>query len=103
MAELPVSRSDCPTLKGLCKYFILVAPNWFEIGLELLDAKCEKRLKIIEMNYKSEGAIVCCREMFSQWIDTKRDASWDQLIEALYALELNEAACTIEKAFSQGE
>ena len=25
----------------------------------------------------------CCKEMFSKWLETQEDASWDQLLEAL--------------------
>ena len=47
---------------------------------------------------------MCCRKMFSKWSETQSDnASWDQLIQAVKNIELNNVASDIERLLLQGE
>ena len=42
--------------------------------------------------------------MFSKWLETQSDnASWDQLIQAVKNIELNDVANDIEQLLLQGE
>ena len=42
--------------------------------------------------------------MFSKWLETQSDnASWDQLIQAVKNIELNDVASDIEQLLLQGE
>ena len=103
MAEVPVGRGR-PVMRDLNKHVVsLVATKWYDLGLELLDPKHERELEIIEKDYKMEGTKICCRKMLSKWLETGDDTSWDQLIEAVRAIQLNEVASNIEKLVIQGE
>ena len=81
----------------------LVAAKWYELGLELLETKHERELETIEREHSSDRA-ECCRKMFSKWIESQSDsASWDQLIQAVKNIELNNVANDIEQLLQQGE
>ena len=91
-------------MKDLNKHVIpLAAPRWYDLGLELLETKHERELDIIETNYRND-AVTCCRKMFSKWLETQSDsASWDQLIQAVKSIEVNNVANDIEQLLLQGE
>ena len=95
-------------MKDLNKHVIpLVATRWYDLGLELLETEHERELDIIETNYEN-NATKCCRKMFSKWLETQSDsasceASWDQLIQAVKNIKLNNVASDIEQLFLQGE
>ena len=101
----PLTRYSRPSLKDLNKHVIpLVATRWYDLGLELLETKHERELDTIEKDSKVEGAKTCCRKMFSKWLETQSDnASWDQLIQAVKNIELNNVASDIEQLLLQGE
>ena len=90
-------------MKDLNKHVIpLVATRWYDLGLELLETKHERELDIIETNYRND-VITCCRKMFRKWLETRDDASWDQLIQAVKNIEVNNVASDIEQLLLQGE
>ena len=91
-------------MKDLNKHVILlVATRWYDLGLELLETKHERELEIIEANHSNDAA-KCCRKMFSKWLESQSDsASWDQLIQAVKNIELNNVANNIEQLLLQGE
>ena len=91
-------------MKDLNKHVIpLVATRWYDLGLELLETKHERELEIIETNHSNDAA-KCCRKMFSKWLESQCDsASWDQLIQAVKNIELNNVANDIEQLLLQGE
>ena len=93
-----------PSMKDLNRHVIpLVSTRWYDLGLELLETKHERELEIIETNYRNDVAM-CCRKMFSKWLETQCDnASWDQLIQAVKNIELNNVASDIEQLLLQGE
>ena len=39
----------------------------------------------------------CCQEMFSKWLETEENASWDQLLEALRSSSVNLTQTTLAK------
>ena len=92
-------------MKDLNKHVIpLVATRWYDLGLELLETKHERELDTIEKDSKVEGMKTCCRKMFSKWLETQSDSSsWDQLIQAVKNIELNNVANDIEQLLLQGE
>ena len=100
----PLTRYSRPSMKDLNKHVIpLVATRWYDLGLELLETKHERELEIVETNYRNDAAM-CCRKMFSKWLETQSDnASWDQLIQAVKNIELNNVASDIEQLLLQGE
>ena len=89
-------------MKDLNKHVVpLVAARWYDLGLELLETRCERELDIIEKD--NNGAKTCCRRMFSKWLETQSDsASWGQLIEAVAIIKLNDVVTDIEQLL-QGE
>ena len=97
-------RRCLPSMKDLNKHVIpLVATKWYDLGLELLETKHERELEIIETNHSNDAA-KCCRKMFSKWLESQSDsASWDQLIQAVKNIELNNVANVIEQLLQQGE
>ena len=89
-------------MKNLNRHVIpLVAISWYSLGLELLNSEHEKSLEIIEENNKQDIQY-CCRKMFSKWLDTCDNATWDQLIDALRRVNLSDAASKIESLLQQG-
>ena len=61
----------------------------------MLDPKHERAFDIIEENFTDVKH--CCRKMFSKWLETRDDATWNQLIEAVRTIELNEVSSNIEQ------
>ena len=91
------SRHNRPPLRDLTREVTpLVVEKWYDLGLELLEPKYEKELEVIQKN-NSHDVKVCCRNTFRKWLDTKTDASWGELIQAVKNIELNYAASSIEK------
>ena len=90
-------------MKVLNRHVIpLVATRWYDLGLELLETQHEKELEIIEVG--NNEVKTCCRKMFSKWLETQSDnASWDQLIQAVKNIELNDVANDIEQLLLRGE
>ena len=54
-------------------------------------------LGIIEKDHPQD-VMGCCKRMFQYWLDTRPDASWNQLLEALRSpcVQLNSLAKQIE-------
>ena len=80
----------------------LVAIRWYELGLVLLETKCQNELTIIETDIKND-AVTCCRKMFSKWLNTGELASWDKLIKAVRIVQLNNVANDIGELLLHGE
>ena len=99
----PLTRCGRPSMRDLNNHVIpLVAIRWYDLGLELLETQHERDLEIIEEN--NNEVKKCCRKMFSKWLETQSDnASWDQLIQAIKTIKLNNVANDIEQLLLQGE
>ena len=70
-----------------------VAAKWYQLGVLLLDSNCENELNTIEADTIARNdAETCCRKMFSRWLNTDEQASWDKLIRALRHIQLNNVA-----------
>jgi len=72
-----------------------VVTKWYDIGIELLDSNTAA-LEIIKKNNQNDPE-KCCTGMFNKWLESKPDASWNQLITVLREIKLNTAASNIEK------
>ena len=57
----------------------------------------EAELNIISRNH--HGIVECCSSMFELWIQTRPNASWKTLIEALKKLNLTNLAAQVERLF----
>ena len=87
---------DQPALKLLNKHVRKeVSSKWHDLGLELLEQEDEERLNEIESNNPNDVS-KCCKEMFQLWLRKCTNATWNQLIEALKEVDLNNLAATIE-------
>ena len=87
---------DRPALKLLNKHVRKeVSSKWHDLGLELLEQEDEERLNEIESNNPNDVG-KCCKEMFQLWLRKCTNATWNQLIQALKEVELNNLATTIE-------
>ena len=72
-----------------------VSSKWHDLGLELLEKEDEEKLNEIESNNPNDVG-KCCKEMFQLWLRKCTNATWNQLIQALKEVELNNLATTIE-------
>ena len=85
-----------PALKLLNKFVRKdVSFKWYDLGLELLEQEDEEKLYKIKCNNPS-NVDECCTEMFQLWLRKCTNATWNQLIQALKEVELNNLAATIE-------
>ena len=74
--------SDRPTLKHLYKHVVKhAAYKWRDLGVQLLEDNQIIMLDMIATNHPLDIAI-CCK-VFMKWLETRVDASWNQLIRAL--------------------
>ena len=72
-----------------------VSSKWHDLGLELLEKEDEEKLNEIKTNNPSDVS-ECCKEMFQLWLRKCTNATWNQLIQALKEVELNNLATTIK-------
>ena len=88
---------DRPALKLLNKHVRKHIPSvkWHDLGLELLEQEDEETLNQIKANYPNDVS-ECCKEMFQLWLSKCATATWNQLIQALREVDLNNLATTIE-------
>ena len=91
-------------MRDLSKHVIpSVATRWYELGLEFLETKHDAELDVIETNSKDD-ALTCCRKTFSKWLQIQpHSATWDQLIQAIKSIKLNNVVSDIKKVFLQGK
>ena len=78
-----------------------MAPNWYEIGVMLLEGEQESQLILIQSDYGSDVR-KCCLAMLQYWMDTHPEATWHQLVTALRSpgVDLFAIATDIEKNFT---
>ena len=91
-----MSGCDRPALKLLNKHVTKqVSSKWRKLGLELLEQADEGKLKQIKNNNPNDVE-ECCTEMFSSWLEKYSTATWNQLIQALKEVDLNNVATEVE-------
>ena len=92
--------SSKPTKKKILDHVVAhVTPQWYDLGIKLLNEEQESHLDVIKANYADK--MMCCKEMFWYWLNTNTTASWQQLIEALQSpgVGLLVVAADLEKMF----
>ena len=93
---------DRPSLKDLYDHVVgEVAPQWKDLGVQLLRPDQQKQLGIIELDHPRD-AVECCKCVLNKWLDTTTDATWNQLISALRSptVQLDYLAAQIENKMS---
>ena len=86
-----ISPALKPALKHLQVFRKYIGEQWFDLGVELLDDRDVGDLVTIKQNFP-HNTKKCCTEMFQLWLSRCTSASWDDLIYALQAIELNYVA-----------
>ena len=71
--------------------------------MQLLNPANESVLDIIEEDHP-KNIIACCQSMLRKWLETKTDATWNQLLHALRSscIQLNHLADEIEHKLKEG-
>lgn len=59
-----------------------VIPQWYLLGLKLLEEEQEPYLDVIKLNHPGDNK-TCCTETFWYWLNSNDNATWQQLIDAL--------------------
>ena len=94
---------DRPTMRDLVKHVVpLVGGHWYDLGLELLNPKYENELDTIESE-TTDRISERCRKMFSIWLRTDPQASWNKVVTCLTQASLENVAHNVEKLLLQGE
>ena len=90
-----------PTTKALLPFVPQLAPNWYQLGIMLLEEKDERHLRIIKDTHGSDKQR-CCLEMLQYWMETHPKATWCDLVTALKSpgVELTAVASDIERSFT---
>ena len=74
--------TDRPDLRYLHRCVIPdIYAHWYEIGLELLDV--DKKLILEHIRPNNPDTKSCTAEMLQFWLQSRVDASWNELIQAL--------------------
>ena len=66
------------------------------MGIELLEAEDLHALDEIQKNYPRDVGM-CCTKMLQLWLERQPDASWEQLLQALKEVKMNDLASSIEQ------
>ena len=96
-----ISATSAPSKRKLLELIPSVAPQWYELGIQLLREDQEPHLDVIKSDCGNDNKR-CCVQMFWYWLKTNPKASWQQLLDALRspALELCTVAANIEAMFT---
>ena len=75
-----------------------VSDKWRDIGVHLLHPTLvDKRvLEVIAANHP-HSVEECCKSMFDKWLETRKDASWSELIKAISTIGLCSVAKELEE------
>ena len=88
-----------PTRKKLLDHVVpYVAARWYMLGVKLLKEDQGSHLDVIKSDHTGDNQM-CCMEMFSYWLNSNTDATWQELVEALQspAVKLAVVAADVEK------
>ena len=78
-----------------------VSPNWYDLGVQLLNTEQARKLRTIEINHPG-NAEKCCVELFNYWLQVDTNASWDKLITALQQIDYGVLADRIRAMTLEG-
>ena len=90
-----------PSKKKILELIPHVAPQWYELGIQLLREDQESHLDVIKADH-GHNILKSCTEMFWLWLKSHPNATWHQLIESLKspAVNLHSVAADIERMFT---
>ena len=94
VASLDIILLAKPSLRDLNR--LQVAPQWYELGLELGLTKSD--LDIIEKDDGRDSS-TCRRKMFSKWLSSSNDASYSGLVDALVEIDKKDVAEFVSQKF----
>ena len=90
-----------PTVKVLQSSGIIsaIGPNWFELGIALLDDDQVAKLEAIRADHSETNTR--CTRMLLCWLTTHSNATWNDLIVALTSkgVELNDVVVKVKALF----
>ena len=78
-----------------------VVPQWHDLGVQLLHQDSVYLLDVIQKNNSGDVGAQCTK-MFEKWLQTRPDACWNQLCDALIEISLQTAADKVRKRFCTG-
>ena len=82
-------ESDCPALRDLVNFVVPHASaKWYYLGLQLFNPKDEGLLHNMKME-TNKPPREKCTEVFSHWLTTKENATWNKLIKGLKSQSVN--------------
>jgi len=87
-----------PNLKDLIQ--LEVATDWYNLGLQL-DLE-ENKLNIIEQDNRQDSK-TCQRKMFSRWLSSNKNASYQNLVKALIAINKMDIAEKVSQQFCKSQ
>ena len=79
----------------------VIAPQWYDLGIQLLDDEGAEKLDVIQSDHKGDSE-KCCTAMFKYWRKVDKTASWNKLITALEHVSHVTLAAKIKKMTSKG-
>ena len=89
--------ADKPSIILLMKYRDKIAPDWYDLGVQLLQLEeYINKLNVFKANH-SHDVEKCCHEMFDYWLSVDVQASWNKLIGALEHIKQNATAAKIRQ------
>ena len=91
-----------PTLRSLMKYRNKIAPQWHDLGLQLLPEKYTDELDVIQADHPNNVAD-CYDKMFQHWLAVDTEANWNKLIDALELIQQSTTAAEIREDISRGK
>ena len=94
-----LSVNSKPTRKELLDHVVPhVTTHWYMLGVKLLKDDQASHLDVIKSDHTGDNQM-CCMQMFSYWLSSNTDATWNQLIEALKSpvVKLTVVAAEVEK------
>ena len=90
-----------PSIIALLPFVAQLAPNWYELGIMLLEERDEICLSMIKASHGSDNQR-CCLTMLQYWMRTHPEATWHHLVTAVKSpgVELTAVASNIERNFT---
>ena len=73
-----------------------IPTKWYDLGLELLDQEDEQRLNVIKSDSHGDSE-KAATEMFQLWLSRKPSANWNDLVQALTNIKVNDLATDIKE------
>ena len=76
--------------------------KWRELAIELLDGDDDAVAALDARTYNMDEK-QCCSVMFRFWLERQPQATWKQLVDALYEIKLNQVAADVKNLLIQSK